>query len=107
MILGLFSVMDSWGKLPSGIFSGNVMMPGDFLECIHVSSKYKSRSRNETSDIKGSYCSTYLIPGPNFEPWLQNGSLQLSEDVYEVQTKDAVTISGLLVSTLAPGIMCT
>ena len=29
-------VIDSWGKLPSGILSGHLAEPGDFLECIEA-----------------------------------------------------------------------
>ena len=29
-------MIDSWGKLPSGLLSGHLTEPGDFHECINV-----------------------------------------------------------------------
>lgn len=33
--------MDSWGKLPSGIFQGNLMEQGDFDQCLSISEANK------------------------------------------------------------------
>lgn len=49
----ILSVLDSWGKLPSGVFSGNFYEFGDFAECLNI-------HRNGTL-YKAQYCLEELI----------------------------------------------
>lgn len=42
----IFLVIDSWGKIPAGIFSLNLNSFGQYDECINI----------EHSHIKGKYC---------------------------------------------------
>ena len=51
--------MDSWGKLPSGILTGHLSVPGDFDECINVLGKSYWEAEEE---IRGSYCLGIFIP---------------------------------------------
>lgn len=81
-------MVDAWGKVPSGIFSGNVMEPGDFLECINLHGEYVSATLNDTVEVKGKYCQSYILPGAT----LLEGS--------ERHTRKAVSLPELLVSKL-------
>lgn len=38
-----FMVVDSWGKVPSGVFSGNLLEQGDFGQCFRISVAEKIR----------------------------------------------------------------
>lgn len=52
----IFEVVDAWGKLPSGILSGNSFEPGSFSQCFHI-------ERNG-ADYKTQYCIGTLIFQP-------------------------------------------
>ena len=55
-------MVDAWGKVPSGILSGNFIEPGDFLECINLHGEYESETLNDTVEVKGKYCQSYFLP---------------------------------------------
>lgn len=50
-------MFDSWGKIPSGIFTGNVIDYGQFDECISI-----GHEKLNAADIKGKYCA-YAVSG--------------------------------------------
>ena len=79
-------MVDAWGKVPSGIFSGNLMEPGDFHECINLYGEYFSEKLNETVEVKGRYCQSYILPT---EKLLGGGS--------ERQARKAASLKELLV----------
>ncbi|CAG7823842.1 unnamed protein product [Allacma fusca] len=62
----VLQMLDSWGKLPSGILSGNTAagMLGDFHECVQLKGKYESKDNTGEVNVKGKYCHTVLLPGP-------------------------------------------
>ncbi|CAG7722835.1 unnamed protein product [Allacma fusca] len=69
----VLQMADAWGKVPSGILSGHVVSEGDLEECLKIRGKIGSENEPENSeDVKGKYCVTYLFPGPNF-PLLGSG----------------------------------
>lgn len=47
-IFDVVIVVDSWGKIPSGILEGNIHALGSFSECLHL-------KRNE-ENYKSQYC---------------------------------------------------
>lgn len=61
--LYLFSVLDAWGKLPSGILEGNLQSFGSFSECFHI-------DRNGTL-YKSKYCLGQLAIDFNGMPGLK------------------------------------
>lgn len=54
--LNIFLVADAWGKLQSGILSGNLVALGDFDQCIAV--KHKISPHHE---IEGQYCLMQIL----------------------------------------------
>lgn len=47
----LFSVVDAWGKTPSGVLSGNIADLGNYDQCLRI------RHELETDNIfQGQYC---------------------------------------------------
>lgn len=53
MIFCVFSVVDAWGKFPSGILNANFFEPGSFSQCFHI-------ERNG-ANYKTQYCIGQLI----------------------------------------------
>lgn len=53
----LIAVIDAWGKIPSGILSGNVYELGQFDECIAIEQVMDNQS---TNTLKGQYCLAQL-----------------------------------------------
>lgn len=51
------AVIDAWGKIPSGILSGNVYELGQFDECLSTD---KPIENEETTVLKGQYCLAQL-----------------------------------------------
>lgn len=62
-------IRDAWGKVPSGMLSGNYFDPGSFDQCIDV-----RHYSNEAGTIAGQHC-TLMIPY-DLEP--NNPELRLS-----------------------------
>lgn len=58
----IFLVLDSWGKIPAGIFTLNLNSLGQFDECINV----------EHSSIKGKYCLADFFFDPALIGSMQN-----------------------------------
>lgn len=47
------SVFDTWAKIPSGVFRGNLVSPGSFADCVN----FKHRSEiNGVGTIQGKHC---------------------------------------------------
>ncbi|XP_017128893.1 nose resistant to fluoxetine protein 6 [Drosophila elegans] len=57
VMMGLESVLDSWGSIPSGLFTGNVYDLGNFDECLNI---IKEVSQGRT--IQGKYCFLSVSP---------------------------------------------
>lgn len=55
-ILYLYTVVDAWGKLPSGILSGNSFEPGSFSQCFHI--------ERDGIEYKTQYCVGTLMVQP-------------------------------------------
>lgn len=58
MCFDLNSVVDAWGKIPSGILDGNLIELGSFSECFHIernNEPYKSKycTAKLSFDLKG------------------------------------------------------
>ncbi|XP_055370764.1 uncharacterized protein LOC129605191 [Condylostylus longicornis] len=60
-------LIDSWGKIPSGIMKGNFINFGNFDQCLQVISDEKI----ENDYLKGKYC-TAVLPLKNFIPVSQS-----------------------------------
>ena len=58
-------MIDAWGKIPSGILSGNVKEPGDFLECINIEARYATEKFEYGFNVSGKYCTTVILPAGN------------------------------------------
>ena len=41
------------------------MEPGDFHECINLHGEYDSAILNDTVEVKGKYCQSYILPAGN------------------------------------------
>lgn len=57
----MFTVFDTWGKLPSGILSGSVVDVGDFDQCL----KFGRNTTSAISSFHSQYCFTgvtFIIP---------------------------------------------
>ena len=63
-ILLLFTVVDSSGKLPSGIFLGNVNWIGTYEECLEVSSEPLQAQQPDNTTVLGKYCLVKIGDGP-------------------------------------------
>ena len=55
-------MLDSWGKIPSGIFSGHLISPGDFSECVNARGIYNGSDPTVSTDLRGSYCLGAALP---------------------------------------------
>ncbi|XP_068229853.1 nose resistant to fluoxetine protein 6-like isoform X1 [Palaemon carinicauda] len=56
-------MVDSWGKLPDGLFFGNNQAPGAFDECLVIQWSNVSATNVSTGSFKGKYCSIMLKDG--------------------------------------------
>lgn len=64
-------MVDSWGKVPSGILEGNVYALGSFLECLNI-------ERNDKK-YKSQYCLAQITPKIEAEPFYRKSVDILSE----------------------------
>ena len=55
-ILLLLTVVDASGKLPSGVFLGNINWLGMYDECLEISSKQSEAHQPDNSTVLGEYC---------------------------------------------------
>ncbi|XP_052226413.1 nose resistant to fluoxetine protein 6-like [Dreissena polymorpha] len=60
------SMLDAIGKLPNGILNGNILLMGDYEECVNVTATlYDGPNRTHpTHPFKGQYCTTGIPTGP-------------------------------------------
>ncbi|KAH8274711.1 hypothetical protein KR026_001879, partial [Drosophila bipectinata] len=63
--LWALKVIDSWGSLPSGIFTGNLIDLGNYDECLGINHAVTS-----SHSIKGKYCLSRVPLAPNISPVL-------------------------------------
>lgn len=62
----MFSVFDSFGKVPNGLLSGNINALGDFDMCLDV---------NVPGHFRGQYCSVDIAPPlPERRPFVSTDS---------------------------------
>ena len=79
-LCNLFTVIDSWGKIPEGILHGHVNSMGDFDECVglRASGVNFSDPFNEgqvySRSFSGRYCSIALTPKPSTKDAAQSRS---------------------------------
>lgn len=70
-----FQVLDTWGKIPSGLLHGNIQNPGHFTECVEL----------RHDDIQGQHCMTTVIAtsnGSNSQSyWTNGGSIIRDNDL--------------------------
>lgn len=62
----IFSVVDAWGKLPSGVLNGDLYDLGDYDECLSISHNINSAS----GTFDGQFCLAQVtspIPNAHYE----------------------------------------
>lgn len=65
-----FSVLDSWGSLPSGLLEGNTRHMGNFDECLVI-----SKTISEEHTLLGKYCFARLSVGQLFGKATPNANI--------------------------------
>lgn len=51
----IFQVIDSWGKIPSGLMRGNLFAVGNYEECVNFSTKLQTFGQ-----LEGQYCRAHI-----------------------------------------------
>ncbi|XP_066945965.1 nose resistant to fluoxetine protein 6-like [Macrobrachium rosenbergii] len=57
-----FQMIDSWGKVPDGLFGGNTLAPGAFDECVSLRLGTNA-TISKAGGYKGKYCTLHLQNG--------------------------------------------
>lgn len=72
--------MDAWGKIPSGMLSGNIIELGNFDQCIAV--KHKLGPQPDDDTFEGQYCLGLInMPMPNNTAANFRNNFMRSDDV--------------------------
>ncbi|KAF5284592.1 hypothetical protein FQR65_LT02418 [Abscondita terminalis] len=69
-------MLDATGKLESGVLEGNIMMMGNYEECLKINESVNG------SSIKGQFCVTFITPTPNTLQCVKNKTTKLPHAVF-------------------------
>ncbi|CAG7675148.1 unnamed protein product, partial [Allacma fusca] len=99
----VLQMLDAWGKLPSGILSGNLGMFGDFYECVGIKGKYESKIAGSEVQVKGKYCNTLVLPGPEIMKLIGSGTEESVLETLDLGIRNSASLEELILHFLNNG----